>query len=303
MVGGQGGAGRTPAELSAAELAGAEPAGAELAGAELAEAELAREMRADYGKAAAGWAAGPGQVYAPLARALLGASPVPVAGSRVLDLGAGTGVAGRAALAAGADRVVAADLSVAMLRLITPPEHPVVADAVALPFRDQAFDLVVAAFCLNHLGRPGDALREIRRVGHGLAASMFAPGWTHPAKQAVKEALRPYGYQAPAWYESMTGESGSLAGDSRPASRDPARRLADQAAVAGFSDVRVATISVRTGLSAPAELASWRLGLAHVAPFLQSLDAPRRAAARRAAEQAVAGTGPLVASMFVLTAR
>ncbi len=35
MVGGQGGAGRTPAELSAAERAGAELAGA----------ELAREMR------------------------------------------------------------------------------------------------------------------------------------------------------------------------------------------------------------------------------------------------------------------
>jgi SAM-dependent methyltransferase len=307
MVGGQGAAGRTPAELSAAELAGAELSAAELADAELteaelADAELAREMRAAYGKAAAGWAAGPGQVYGPLARALLVASPVPLAGSRVLDLGAGTGVAGRAALAAGADRVVAADLALAMLRLITPPEHPVVADAVALPFRDQAFDLVVAAFCLNHLDRPGDALREIRRVGHGLAASMFAPGWTHPAKQAVREALRPFGYQPPAWYESMTGESGSLAGDSGPASRDPAR-LADQAAGAGFSDVRVRTISVRTGLSAPAELASWRLGLAHVAPFLQSLDAPRRAAARRAAEQAVAGTGPLVASMFVLTAR
>ncbi len=252
-------------------------------------------MRAAYAAAAAGWAAGPGPLYAPLARVLLGASPVPVAGRRILDLGAGTGVAGRAALAAGAGRVVAADLAVAMLRLVTPPECPVAADARALPFRDQAFDLVVAAFCLNHLGRTGDALREIRRVGQGLAASMFAPGWSHPAKQAVEEALRPFGYQPPAWYESMTGESGL-------ASQDPAR-LGDQAAGAGFSDVRVRTISVPTGLSAPAELASWRLGLAQVAPFLQSLDARRRAAAERAAEQAVAGMGPLVVSMLVLTAR
>ena len=66
--------------------------------------------------------------------------------------------------------------------------------------------------------------------------------------------------------------------------------------------MRVATITVRTGVSAPAQLASWRLGLAHVAPFLQSLDPASQAAARRAAEQAVAGTGPLIVSMLVLTA-
>ena len=60
-------------------------------------------MRAAYDAAAADWAVGPERVYTPLARALIGAAPVPVAGGLVLDLGAGTGVAGRAALAAGAD--------------------------------------------------------------------------------------------------------------------------------------------------------------------------------------------------------
>jgi SAM-dependent methyltransferase len=252
-------------------------------------------MRAAYAAAAGGWAAGPGQVYAPLARALVRAAPVPVAGRLVLDLGAGTGVAGRAALAAGAARVVAADLAVAMLRLTGPAQHPVAADAAALPFRDQAFDLVVAAFCLNHLDRPEAALREVRRVGQGLAVSTFAPGWTHPAKLAVDEALRPFGFRPPAWYESMKREDG-------PATPGPAR-LGDQAAAAGFTGVRVRTISVPTGLSAPAQLASWRLGLAHVAPFLQSLDAAGQGAARRAAERAVAGAGPLVVSMLVLTGR
>jgi SAM-dependent methyltransferase len=275
MVGGPGGAGRTPAELT-------------------------MDVGAAYGAAAAGWAAGPEQVYAPLAQALVGAAPVHVAGGRILDLGAGTGVAGRAALAAGADRVVAADLAVAMLRLTGPAQHRVAADASALPFRDQAFDLVLAAFCLNHLTRPGDALREIRRIGGGLAASTFAPGWTHPAKLAVDEALRPFGFRPPAWYESMKQEDGLVA-------QDPAR-LGDQAASAGFADVRVRTIAVPTGLSDPAQLVAWRLGLAHVAPFLRSLDAERRAAARRAAEQAVAGrvaagAGPLVVSMMVITAR
>ena len=275
MVGGEGGAGRPPAELSSAELA--------------------PQVRAAYDAAAADWAGGPEQVYTPLARALVEAAPLPVAGGRVLDLGAGTGLAGRAALAAGADRVVAADLAVAMLRRAGPAQHPVAADAAALPFRDQAFDLVVAAFCLNHLTRPAAALREVRRVGRGLAASTFAPGWTHPAKLAVDEALRPFGFRPPAWYSSMQREAG-------PAAQDPAR-LAAQAAAAGFDDVRVRTMTVPTGLSTPAQLASWRLGLAQIAPFLQSLDAGQRKAARRAAEQAVAGTGPLVVSMLVLTGR
>jgi hypothetical protein len=59
---------------------------------------------------------------------------------------------------------------------------------------------------------------------------------------------------------------------------------------------------VPTGLGSPAELAAWRLGMAHVAPFLSSLDAADRAALRRAAERAVTGTCPLVVSMVVLTA-
>jgi hypothetical protein len=48
--------------------------------------------------------------------------------------------------------------------------------------------------------------------------------------------------------------------------------------------------------------------MAHLAPFMRSLDAPGRAAVRRAAEQAVAAAAgadpmmPLVVSMVVLTA-
>jgi len=290
VVGGQGGAGRTPAELNSADLGSAA-----LGSAELGSAGLAPEVRAAYDAAAADWAGGPERMYAPLARTLVAAAPLPVAGGRVLDLGAGTGVVGRAALAAGADRVVAADLAVAMLRRGGPAQHPVAADATVLPFRDQAFDLVLAAFCLNHLSRPQAALREARRIGRGLAASTFAPGWTHPAKLAVDDALRPFGFQPPAWYLSLQREAG-------PAAQDPGR-LAAQAAGAGFTDVQVRTMTVPTGLSDPAQLASWRLGMAQVAPFLQSLDAGQRAAARRAAEQAVAGTGPLVVSMLVLTGR
>jgi len=78
--------------------------------------------------------------------------------------------------------------------------------------------------------------------------------------------------------------------------------LAGQAGAAGFRSVRLRTMTAATGLVAPAELASWRLGMAHVAPFVRSLAEADRAALRRAAERAVAGTGPLVVSMTVLTA-
>ncbi|MBV9204015.1 MAG: methyltransferase domain-containing protein, partial [Actinobacteria bacterium] len=230
-----------------------------------------------------------------------------------LDLGAGDGAAGRAALAAGARRVVAADLSVDMLRCghqVRPAGEaspaataspaaavsPVAADAVALPFRDHSFDLVVAAFCLNHLSSLAAGLAEARRVGAAIAASMFAPGWTHPAKEAVDGVLCSSGYRPPAWYESLS-----------PGSRasDPAE-LAECAAAAGFHRVQVGVTDVGTGVATPAALVSWRLGMAHIAPFLSSLDAPGQAAIRAAAERAVAQTasaGPLVVSMVVLTAR
>jgi hypothetical protein len=135
-------------------------------------------------------------------------------------------------------------------------------------------------------------LAEARRVGAALAASMFAPGWTHPAKDAVDQALRAFGYQPPTWHAAL-----------HPGSRasDPAQ-LAAASAAAGFARVRVHTTDVRTRLTTPAELASWRLGMAHVAPFMRSLDAPGRVAVRRAAESAVAGAGPVIVSMLVLTA-
>ncbi len=259
-----------------------------------AAAGLSADLGAAYEAAAAGWARGPEQVYAPLARALLAASGVPAAGLRVLDLGAGTGTAGRAALAAGAASVVSADLAPGMLRQCAAAAHPVLADAAALPFRDGCFGLVLAAFCLNHLGDGAAALGEARRVGGRLAASFFAPGWTHPAKAAVDTALRRFGYQPPSWYAAMQRDAAARAADPR--------RLARDAATAGFTGVRLRTIGVPTGLTRPADLAAWRLGLAHIAPFVQSLDTPRRAALRQAAESAVAGAGPLVVSLLVLTA-
>jgi SAM-dependent methyltransferase len=252
-------------------------------------------LRAAYDTGARLWAEGPEPVYASLARALLARVGAGVAGGRVLDLGAGTGVAGRAALAAGARSVVSADSALGMLRRCKAGLHPVAADATTLPFRDGCFDLVLAAFCLGHLDRPLAGLREARRVGAALAASAFAAGWNHPAKAAVDEVLGAFGYRPPPWYLTFKRDTEPWASDLVLISRD--------AAAAGYTDVRLRTVTVDTGLSRPAELAAWRLGMAHVAPFVSSLTSVRGASLRGAAEAAVTGTGPLVVDMLVLTAR
>jgi len=247
---------RRPNRDAGAELTAADrDASAELTAADRdACAELTAGLRAAYDAAADGWADGPGPMYTPLAQELAAAAPAPLAGATVLDLGAGLGDAGRAALAAGARQVVAADLSATMLRGGAtaarpgqPMPHPVAADATALPFRDRSFDVVLAAFCLNHLADLTAGLAEARRVGAALAASMFAPGWTHPAKDAVDQVLRAFGYRPPAWHAALN-----------PGSRasDPAQ-LTAAAAAAGFARVQVHTADVPTGLSTPAELASW----------------------------------------------
>jgi len=118
-----------------------------------------------YDESATAWAAGPDRVYRRLAEVMVAAAPVEVDGARVLDVGAGTGAATDAALAAGAAQVIATDLSAGMLlsRPARPPVRYVVADACALPFRSRAFDLVTAACCLGHLPDPVCGLAHARR--------------------------------------------------------------------------------------------------------------------------------------------
>jgi SAM-dependent methyltransferase len=263
-------------------------------------------VREAYDAAPQSWAAGPEPVYAALAGALVAHVAALLPGARVLDLGAGTGVAGRAALAAGAAQVVAADLALAPLRQcwlqqgglrqggLGPggaPLRPVVADAAALPFRDQSFSVVLAAFSLTHAGSLGEALGQVRRVGGVLAASAFAPGWGHPAKAAVDAVLARFGYRAPAWYLTFKQ-------DTEPRLSD-ARLVRELALAAGYRRVESSLIAVPTGLSTPAQLAAWRLGMAHIAPFAGSLDAARQADLRRAAEEAVSVCEPLVVGIQV----
>src|SRR6478736_1201893 len=104
-----------------------------------------------YSDGAEAWAAGPVRIYVVLAELLVDCSPIALRGRRVLDLGTGTGAASRPAVAKGAS-VTALDTPLGMLQTDRAERPPaVVGDALALPFRSGAFDVVVAAFSMNHL--------------------------------------------------------------------------------------------------------------------------------------------------------
>jgi len=87
-------------------------------------------------------------------------------GQRVLDVGAGTGVAAQSASETGA-RVVGIDPSFGMLTVghRERPSLPLAAaDAIDLPFRDGTFDAVTGNFVLSHFRRYETALFDMRRV-------------------------------------------------------------------------------------------------------------------------------------------
>jgi len=88
-------------------------------------------------------------------------------GQLVLDLAAGTGTSSRAFSRRGA-LCVACDFSLGMLAVGARRPATGLAfaagDALALPFRDAAFDVVTISFGLRNVADTGQALREMLRV-------------------------------------------------------------------------------------------------------------------------------------------
>jgi len=113
-------------------------------------------------------------------------------GERLLDLGAGFGRHAFEAFRRGA-ATVAVDLAHDELRACNntfvamaeagqcPPTAAagsVQGSALQLPFRDAAFDRIIASEVLEHIERDGDALRELARVLRpGGTLAVTVPGW------------------------------------------------------------------------------------------------------------------------------
>jgi len=114
----------------------------------------------------------------------------PAPGAVVLDVGTGTGIVPHV-LARRPDSVavlIGCDRSRDMLQVArsrTASLDVVAADAVALPFRDSAFDVVTASFVMSHVADYRAALVEARRVlrpGGALAITSWAAGEDEPSR-------------------------------------------------------------------------------------------------------------------------
>jgi demethylmenaquinone methyltransferase/2-methoxy-6-polyprenyl-1,4-benzoquinol methylase len=105
----------------------------------------------------------------------------PVAGERVLDLAAGTGVS-TVELARDGAWCLAADFSLGMLRSGLHRNLPMVAaDALHLPFADASFDAVSISFGLRNVVNPVAGLAELARVtrpgGRLVVCEFSTPTW------------------------------------------------------------------------------------------------------------------------------
>jgi SAM-dependent methyltransferase len=186
--------------------------------------------------------------------------------------------------------VVAVDRAVGMLGVDRDTRPPAaVGDALALPFGDSAFDVVVAAFCLNHLADPVAGLREAGRVARGyVLASTFAADDDHPVKQAVDAALAEAGWACPGWYPEVKAASaawGTIDG------------AAAVVAGAGLAAVAVEHVRVPFPELGATDLVRWRLGMAHCAEFAGRGDVEARAL------ELLGDPPPLVRSALFIVAR
>ena len=132
--------------------------------------------------------------------ALLDAAGV-AAGTRVLDVACGPGIATADAVARGAV-ATGVDFSPAMLaqaRAATPRVTFLHGDAEALPCADAAFDAVIANFGVHHVPRPLVALAEAHRVlapDGRIAVSFWAAPEQNVAWKLLLDAVERHGVAA-----------------------------------------------------------------------------------------------------------
>ncbi|GAA1400180.1 hypothetical protein GCM10009639_40860 [Kitasatospora putterlickiae] len=160
------------------------------------------------------------------------------AGARVLDAGTGAGAVAVAACARGA-KVSAVDAEPGMVELArqaAPAADVQVAALPELPFADGEFDAVVGNFVLNHVGRPRQALAELRRVtrpGGTVAVTIWASP-PAPGQALIGRAIQAAGVQRPSDLPALAPE------DDFPRTE---RGFADLLASAGLAEAACEALS------------------------------------------------------------
>jgi SAM-dependent methyltransferase len=206
------------------------------------------------------------------------------AGTRVLDVGTGSGdAAGRAVERGGSATGV--DVAAAMVEIAS-GRHPaatfVQASATALPFEDESFDAAVGNIVIQHIGKPGRAAEELARVlvpDGRIALST----WDAPERSpffaallgAVSEASLPHPHDVP------PGPSFFHFAD-----EDVFRALL---ADAGFADVAIATTPVEFALTSADEvLTALADGTVRTGALVRAADEEQRVRMRESLESLLA---------------
>lgn len=136
-------------------------------------------------------------------------------GSRLLDVGTGTGLACRAAAETVRGLAVGVDLSVGMLvagHRRRPDSRLAAASAIDLPFRNGTFDVVTANFVISHFPSYATGLADMIRIlrpGGRVAVSSWSDDqdqlqatWGELVEQVVpRELLEPVWKQAAPWHD------------------------------------------------------------------------------------------------------
>jgi SAM-dependent methyltransferase len=209
-----------------------------------------------------------GPVLRPLSLRLFTGLPLARA-HRVLDIGTGVGCLLADLQDAAPDAaVVGGDRSPGMLALADPGFPRVVFDAQALPFKDETFDVAVAAFILFHVDDPVRALGEAGRIlrkGGAIGTVTWGPDLIYPADEIWMQELDAHGAgnveTLPSHYDIM----------------DTPSKVTALLKAAGFASVRAwaAPSSYRLELE---HFVACRTSLGLFKRRLETLDAPARVA-------------------------
>jgi ubiquinone/menaquinone biosynthesis C-methylase UbiE len=216
----------------------------------------------------------------------------PRLGERVLDVACGTGVVARvAAERMGSGRIVGLDINPRMLavaRSLPADETRVIewqeGSALALPFSDDAFDLVVCQFGLQFFPDKPAALGEMRRVlapSGRVALSVFTAIEHTPASNALADALdRHLGVGA-----SQTKRSEHVLSDRR--------ELHELVTAAGFRNVAIETVTQTICFTSAREYVRVQLSATPMSSLIAGMDDTRQQ------ETLAAITSDLVTSLHI----